>query len=70
MLKVLPALAVIWEDTATIGNILGLCTADTLLPLWAVLRLAVTTVVLLQQILAALMYFLSILPVYAEYDVH
>ena len=70
MLKVLPALAVIWEDTATIGNILGFCTADTLLPLWAVLRLAVTTVVLLQQILAALMYFLSILPVYAEYDVH
>ena len=34
---VLPVLAEIWEDTASIGNILGLCTADMLLPLWAVL---------------------------------
>ena len=37
ILQVLLVLAVMWEDTASIGNILGLCTADMLLPLWAVL---------------------------------
>ena len=38
ILQVLSVPAVIWEDTASIGNILGLiCTADILLPLWEVL---------------------------------
>ena len=35
MLRVLPVIAVFWEDLAGVGNVLGLCTAD-ILPLWAV----------------------------------
>ena len=47
ILQLLPVLAVHWEDTASIGNILGLCTADILLPwLCAVLFLTATAVVL------------------------
>ena len=39
ILQILPVLAVIGEDTAGIGNMLGLCTADILLLLWAVVEL-------------------------------
>ena len=53
-LQVQPVLAVVWEDTASIGNILGQCNAD-----WyytanmrAVRRLAVRTLIL--RVLAAL----------------
>ena len=34
ILQALPVLALSWEDTASTGNILGLCTADVLLPLY------------------------------------
>ena len=50
ILQVLPVLAVIRKGTAGIGNILGLCTADTLLLnsiiIQAVLCLAVSTLIL------------------------
>ena len=54
ILQVLPALAVIGEDTASIGNILVLRTADIIAIIWAVLCSAVSTII--PRVLAALEY--------------
>ena len=67
VLQLLPVLAVIWEDTARIGNTLALSTADIMMALWAVLCLAVSTLIL--RVLAALRH-ISILPAHSEYDVY
>ena len=56
ILRVLPVLTVVWEDTANISNNLGLCA--NILPLLAVLCLAISTLML--RVLAALKFILSI----------
>ena len=66
ILRVLPVLTVVWEDTANISNNLGLCA--NILPLLAVLCLAISTLML--RVLAALKFILSTLPVYPECDVY
>ena len=55
ILRVLPILAVAWEDTSTIGNFLGLCSAD-ILPLWATLFGRKYSTL---RVLAALKYILN-----------
>ena len=49
---VLSVLAANWEDAANTGNILGVCAADVVAVVWAVLCLAVSTLIL--RLLAAL----------------
>ena len=54
ILLVMPVHGVIWEDTASIGNILVLRTADIIAIIWAVLCSAVSTII--PRVLAALEY--------------
>ena len=64
ILQVLLVLAVMWEDTASIGNILGLCTADILShygQLFIVGPLFILIIYFILRALAALVYTLNTL---------
>ena len=62
--------AVMWKDTSSIGNILGLCTAGYIIAIYVGSTLFGRLYSHAVRVLAALKYILSILPVSSEIHVH